>query len=120
MRRQAWILSACLVVGVPPGTAGAAQTPAPRSQESRLTGSSPQAGARPGPYSRLFQPVSPLPGPRPTPVASRTPSPGRETVVKCGMKLIPADPGIDPGIALRPMPGATRFAIRAIEPTICR
>ena len=40
--------------------------------------------------------------------------------IKCGMTMIPADPNIDPQIAISRLPDGTRFTIRAIEPPICR
>jgi hypothetical protein len=43
-----------------------------------------------------------------------------ETKVVCGMTLITADPGTDPGIAAPRRRSPTRYTIRAIQPPICR
>ena len=56
--------------------------------------------------SRLFSPVSPVP-----------PNP---TTTKCGMKMIPGDRKIDPGIVTPKMLNPTRFKIRTVDPPLCR
>lgn len=81
-------------------------------------GLSPGAPARANPYSRLFPVPGAEPGGRPTPTERRAPTP--EPKVVCGMTLIPANPQIDPGIAVAPPRNSPRFTIRAIEPSVCR
>lgn len=82
----------------------------------------PQARPKPNPYGRLFL----LPGqdtatsaPRIviTPRAAAVSQP-RPTVV-CGTRLLPIDPGVDPGIYAAVPGDDTRHAMRAVEPPIC-
>jgi len=44
--------------------------------------------------------------------------------VVCGMTLVPGDPKIDPGIALKRRPegpgSETKYTIRTVQPSICR
>ena len=39
--------------------------------------------------------------------------------VVCGMTLLPANPAIDPKMAVEPRRDDTRYTIRAIEPPVC-
>lgn len=83
----------------------------------------PQGAARlsqnPGksnPYTQLFGPTS-----RP-PSASQLPSSGPATerpIVKCGMRVIPADPRVDPGIVVRTDKNTVKWHVRGIEPSTC-
>lgn len=76
---------------------------------------------RSNPYSSLFEPKGrPSPGVPAALVPQRVePKPAAPRVV-CGMTLIPADPGVDPGIAAPPSSNSTRFTVRAVEPPNCR
>ena len=66
-------------------------------------------------YRNLFQPARPLAAPVSQPTEDRRPK------VVCGMLVIPADPTIDPKIAVPPnkAPGV-EFKIRAMEPPVCK
>ena len=44
---------------------------------------------------------------------------GRPSIV-CGMTVIPADPKIDPRIALKPKDAATKYTLTIVEPTVCK
>lgn len=46
--------------------------------------------------------------------------PAAPPTIVCGMRLIPADPAVDPGIRRAPDAAAPRPTIRAVEPTLCR
>lgn len=93
-------------------SASAASQPSPSTTKLPDRGS--WVHGRSNPYSRLFQPT-----------ATITVGPARqgETTappVKCGMKMIPGDPSIDPHF-VKPVPrDSTRFPMRVVEPTICR
>lgn len=60
----------------------------------------------------------------PTPIAEPGLLPARPAVpaprVVCGMRLIPGDDTIDPGIVAPPRRSKDQHHIRSIEPTICR
>jgi hypothetical protein len=71
-------------------------------------------GAR-GRFTRLFQPPT---APRVTPPPRERPRQPPKPRVSCGMLMIPADPSIDPGIAITGDRN-TEFKIRAVEPSIC-
>lgn len=64
------------------------------------------------PYKELFEPrqsVQPIEAPVAKPK------------VVCGMTIIPADPAIDPKMAIAPKRDSNlKYTIRAIEPPICR
>lgn len=82
----------------------------------------PQARPSNDPFTRLFRPniVPAAPdGVQPFAPAERHHRRDRPKVV-CGMTLIPADPRIDPQILHEPPDTATKFAIRKVEPKICR
>ena len=40
--------------------------------------------------------------------------------VVCGMTVIPADPKIDPKIAMKPTDTGTRYTLKVVEPTVCQ
>lgn len=82
----------------------------PRSQESRAN-----------PYGKLFEPNIPRSSGDPrSPVSSPPATEAGSPKVVCGMTLIPADPAIDPGIAVELPNTSMRFTIRAVEPPTCR
>jgi hypothetical protein len=80
-----------------------------------------QAGWRPNksnPYSGLFQPA-PLVTPSERNQATQPSTPAKPAVV-CGMTMRPADPSIDPKIAVTRPDRATKYTMRLIDPTICK
>ena len=44
---------------------------------------------------------------------------GRPFIV-CGMTVIPADPKIDPRMALKPTDAGTKYTLTIVEPTVCK
>ena len=40
--------------------------------------------------------------------------------VICGMAVIPADPKIDPRMALKPQDTGTTYTLKVVEPTVCK
>jgi len=44
----------------------------------------------------------------------------RRPSVVCGMIVIPADPAIDPKIAVKPQDTRTTFTLTVVEPTVCK
>ena len=70
------------------------------------------------PYSGLFQPA-PLVKPSERSQATQPSTPATPKVV-CGMTVFPADPSIDPKFAITPPDRATKYTMRAIDPTICK
>lgn len=70
------------------------------------------------PYSGLFQPA-PLVRPSERSQATQPSTPATPKVV-CGMTVFPADPSIDPKFAVTPPDRATKYTMRAIDPTICK
>jgi hypothetical protein len=116
MRLLPLFLTALFMLAASPATTNASQggaaalvRPAPKST---------WAPDKKNPYSKLFvltrQPsTQAAPPPAPAGVAGKP-------EIKCGMLVTPADPSIDPKIAVSRPPDGTRFTIRAIEPSICR
>jgi hypothetical protein len=111
MRLQTPVLSALIALAVLPvgasasqaiGAGGAVVRPAPKSSWD---------ADRKNPYSKLFKPVL-------LPVAPAPSAAGPE--IKCGMTIIPVDPSIDPRMVMPPLPSTTKYAIRAIDPPLCR
>lgn len=71
----------------------------------------------------LFGQKKPAPKPpkidwnmRPSPEPAQAPRPA----VICGMTVIPADPKLDPKIALKPRDNGTKYTLKVVEPTVCR
>ena len=89
-------------------------SPAFADQPSPAVTRAPLGTLRPAqvnPYKDLFQPQnSPLPAENVDRAKPR---------VVCGMKLIPADPRIDPRMPVARPPDGIDYRIRAIEPPIC-
>jgi hypothetical protein len=71
------------------------------------------------PYSKLFA-VPDLKVTTSTPPRLESVGDVDKPTVVCGMKLIPADPSIDRGIATPPRRGDTRYSIRAVPPPLCK
>ena len=74
--------------------------------------------SRANPYQKLFQP-------RDLKEVARAQQrdharQSTEPRVVCGMKVIPADPRIDPKIFIQRKPDDRRFTIRSMPPTICK
>ena len=42
-----------------------------------------------------------------------------KSAVVCGMTVIPADPNIDPKIAVKPKDTGTKYTLKVVEPTVC-
>lgn len=109
-RRFATGAAAVMALGATLASAG--QTP-----PSVAPAQTPQAK----PYESLFAPSGQI---RPAPPAPRVVVPEREAAPKprvvCGMTLIPADPTVDPRIAVTPPQTATRYTILAVPPPMCR
>ena len=119
MRLQTAILAALLACSALPVTLSAAQA---SGSTTALVQPAPAANWTPdkkNPYSRLFQP-SPTIQPSRQPATALPPGVAGKPEIKCGMTVIPADPSIDPQIAISRPPDGTRFTIRAIDPPICR
>lgn len=78
------------------------------------------AGKR-NPYSRLFGHDGRAKNATPARALAVPPSPRRteRPIVKCGMTLIPGDPGIDPGIVVPSDKNKTKSHMRSIEPSTC-
>lgn len=68
------------------------------------------------PYSRLFEPAGPLKGASQARPAHRE---GERPSVKCGMRLIPSDPRIDPGIVAPTDKSGTKWHVLGVEPSTC-
>jgi hypothetical protein len=45
--------------------------------------------------------------------------PAKPSVV-CGMTVVPADPKIDPKMALKPQDTGTKYTLKIVEPTVCK
>jgi hypothetical protein len=45
--------------------------------------------------------------------------PAKPSVI-CGMTVIPADPKIDPKMALKPPDKTTWYTVKVVEPTVCK
>lgn len=79
------------------------------------------------PLGDLFAPKGKASAPRllfPTPAPTTT-RPGDARIgqgpaVVCGLTMIPGDPKVDPGIRHELPADAPRFAIRTVDPRICR
>jgi hypothetical protein len=115
MRLPTPILTAVLVLTALPMTISASQsgTAAALVKPAAVSKWTPD---KKNPYGKLFTPEhQPSIQTAPTLPAGVAGKPE----IKCGMTMIPADPSIDPRIAISP-PDGTRFTIRAIEPPICR
>jgi hypothetical protein len=72
--------------------------------------------ARTNPYSNLFKP-------RDLKEVARTQqsaTPPAQSRTVCGMKLIPADPSIDPKFVIPRNDDATKYTIRIVPPPACR
>jgi hypothetical protein len=74
-------------------------------------------------FGNLFAPPSKPPSPQrflfPTPAPSGVRLAPKPTVV-CGLTLIPADPNVDPAIRHAVPEDGARFAIRSVDPKLCR
>ena len=71
----------------------------------------------------LFDQKTPSPPPpkvdwnwRPSPSQAEAARPA----VVCGMTVVPADPKIDPKIRRAPADNGVRFAMKVVEPTVCK
>ena len=71
----------------------------------------------------LFGQKNPIPKPpkvdwnwRPSAGQAQPPKPS----VVCGMTVMPADPKIDPKMAVKPQDTRTKYTLKVIEPTICK
>ena len=74
------------------------------------------------PKSRSSPPRFLFPTPTPTPTLKQSPDvhlAPRPTVV-CGLRLIPADPNVDPGIRHEVPENGPKFPIGSVDPKICR
>jgi len=109
-------LTAALVLTALPLTISASQSGGTAAALVKPATTSKWTPAKKNPYSKLFTPAR-----QPSIQAAPALPAGvaGKPEIKCGMMMIPADPTIDPLIAVRP-PDGTRFTIRAIEPPICR
>lgn len=106
----------CAVAIIVPAAAQGAQTTGAPHQALAAGSTLSASSQRANPFRRLFQ----VPSPQPAPSAQAAAPRADEPRVVCGMTMIPADPNVDPGIAVRPSADGTRFTIRAVEPPICR
>jgi len=110
------MLTAVLVLATALGATSAAQSSGSPTSLVKPAATSKWTPDKKNPYSKLFtparQPSIQAASALPTGVAGKP-------EIKCGMTMIPADPSIDPLIAISP-PNGTRFTIRAIEPSVCR
>ncbi len=97
--------------------ADAASASAAQFQPFVRSGEQTASPGRRDPYRQLFQPED-----KKTPPSAPSPSVDRpQPRVVCGMTIVPADPTIDPKIAVKPRPDdTTRYAIRGITPPICK
>ena len=75
-----------------------------------------QNSGKNNPYSRLFEPAGRVQNPHQVPAVNRTTEP---PIVKCGMRLIPGDPRIDPGIVVPVDKSTTKSHVRGVEPSMC-
>jgi hypothetical protein len=118
MRLQTPMLTALLTLSALPVTMSASQSSGPATTLVRPSPTPTWAPDKKNPYSKLFTPtrqvvVQALPATLPPGIAGKP-------EIKCGMTMIPADPNIDPRMAVSPPADGTSFTIRAIEPPICR
>jgi hypothetical protein len=74
--------------------------------------------SRANPYKNLFKPPDLKAVARAQQSDSVTRA--REPRVVCGMKVIPADPSIDPKMIIPRPPDGTRYTMRVIPPPICK
>jgi hypothetical protein len=104
------ILAGVLLITASPGFAQAPPTgPLATARFGALRPAQPG-----GPYAGLFQPRQTLKDAAP----AEAPSP--QPTVICGMLMVPADPKIDPKMAIPPNKAAgVEFKIRVMEPPIC-
>jgi hypothetical protein len=117
---QPIVVSLVVLAGAAAGSVSAMATGDVQAAPAANVATHSPATTRSNPYATLFQPRT-TPSPR---FDTRTP-PGGTTArqgprMVCGMTIITADPGIDPGISAPAPPTTTRFTIRAVEPPICR
>ena len=95
----------------------AAAAPAFADQSSPAPNRSPRFGtqrlSQNDPYKKLFAPMRTI-----TPPTTANVSEAKSKVV-CGMRVIPADPSIDPKIVLPPASDGIDYTLRAIDPAIC-
>ena len=112
------ILIALLTLAVLPVTMHASQASGSASAFVKPALTAKWTPDKKNPYSKLFTPARQVS----TQAAPTRPAPGvaGKPEVKCGMTMIPADPSIDPLMAISPPRDGTSFTIRAIEPSICR
>jgi hypothetical protein len=75
-------------------------------------------GSRANPYQNLFKPPDLKAAARAEQRDNATRA--SEPRVVCGMKVIPADPNIDPKIFVERPADATRYTMRVIPPPICK
>jgi hypothetical protein len=107
--------------------AGAQSAAAAASIDEAQTGASgahtnlfkPPSSGRTNPYGGLFAPTGQA-GTAPARSRSSQPTETAKPRVVCGMTIVPVDPGIDPKMAATPQPTGTRYAIRAIQPPMCK
>ena len=111
-------LRVTLVVGVSSAFAVSADAGQPQSLGGSGNVFRAQPNVRSNPYGRLFEPTEPR---RTSPAASKPSGETAKPKAVCGMTMVPADPNIDPGIALKPRPDdTTRYTIRSITPPVCK
>ena len=96
-----WMLAAAPVVF-------ASQSPAPRT-DARFGTQRPASN----PYKKLFEPQKSL---APS-IANQQPAAKPQVV--CGMKIIPADPAIDPKMLVKPQADGIDYKLRTVDPPIC-
>jgi len=118
MPLQARILVALLTLAVLPVTMHASQASRSASALVKPASTAKWTPDKKNPYSKLFTPARQAA--RQTAPAPPAAGVAGKPEVKCGMTMIPADPSIDPLIAISRPPDGTRFTIRVIEPSICR
>ena len=118
MPLQATMLTAVLVLATSLGATSAAQSSGSPTSLVKTAATSKWTPDKKNPYSNLFTTARQLAS-----QAARVPPAAGvagKPEIKCGMTMIPADPNIDPKIAISRLPDGTRFTIRAIEPSVCR
>ena len=113
MRPPTLMLTVLLVLVAVPVTMTASQAGGPAGALVRPVPKSGWDADKKTPYSRLFNPAH-----QPFAQTPATPSPAvaGQAEAKCGMTLIPADPSLDPLIAISRPPAGTTFTIRALPP----
>lgn len=115
--RSVAALTTCLLT---PGMAVALAPAGLNAQSSDQTTVDRWQGNRSNPYSRLFESRGAGPADDPiAPPASVAPESVDGRRIMCGMTMVPANPSVDPGMAIDRQDQSTRFTIRAVEPVEC-